>query len=110
MNRGSKYNPYQCPECGYKSTRRANMKVHLARAHGLVSYLPEQSKRNWLNSQCEAIANQYAEAQLDGDKKEATRLYGNLTRLFYNHQDVLSLEDIRRALDRATKSIEARNR
>jgi len=47
---------------------------------------------------------------LDGDKKEATRLYGSLTRLFYNHQDVLSSDDIRRALERAKKRIEARNR
>jgi len=110
MNRGSKYNPYQCPECGYKSTRKANMKVHLARVHGLAPYLPGQSKRDWLNSQCQAVADQYAEAQLDGDKRRAGHLYNSLTTLFYNHQDVLSLEDIRRALERAKKRLEDRNR
>lgn len=86
------------------------MKAHLERLHGLAPYLPERTKEDWINSQCEVIANRYAEAQLDGDKKEATRLYSSLTRLFYNHKDVLSLEDIRRALERARKRIEARNR
>jgi len=86
------------------------MKVHLARVHGLAPYLPERSKEDWVNSQCQALANQYAEAQLDGDKQRARRLYGSLTALFYNHQDVLSLEDIRRSLERAKKRLKARNR
>ncbi|NQT49001.1 MAG: C2H2-type zinc finger protein [Chloroflexi bacterium] len=109
VNRGSKYNPYQCPECGYKTTRRANLKVHLARVHGLAPYLPEQSKEDWVNSQCRALADQHAEAQLDGDKRRAGRLYGSLTALFYNHQDVLTVGHISRAIERAKKKLETRN-
>jgi hypothetical protein len=110
MNRGSKYNPYQCPECGYKSTRRANMKAHLERLHGLAPDLPGLSQSDWVDGQVQSLANKYAQAQLDGDKQGASRIYGSLTALYYRHQDALSLEDIRRALERAKKRLEARNR
>jgi len=110
MSRGSKYNPYQCPECGYKSTRKANMKAHLERVHGLAPYLPGQSKSDWVNRQCNAIAYQYIQAHLDGDKQRAGHLFNNLQFLLFHHQDILTTGDIRNALNRAEESLTARNR
>lgn len=110
MNRGSKYNPYQCPECGYKSTRRANMKVHLARVHGLAPDLPGPSQSEWVEGQVQSLANKYAQAQLDGDKQGASRIYGSLTALYYRHQDILTTEHISRALEGGRRRLEDRNR
>jgi len=86
------------------------MKAHLERVHGLAPYLPGQSKSGWVNSQCEVIANRYAEAQLDGDKQRAGHLFNNLQVLLFHHQDILTTGDIRNALQRAEKRLEARNR
>lgn len=110
MNRGSKYNPYQCPECGYKSTRRANMKIHLARVHGLAPDLPGLSQRDWVDGQVQSLANKYAQAQLDGDKQRASRIYDSLTSLYYRHQDILTLGHISRALEGGRRRLEDRNK
>jgi len=52
------------------------------------------------------------EAQLDGDKQRNRHMYiyGSLTTLFYNHQDILTIEHISRALEQAVKRLEDRNR
>ncbi|MCK4368744.1 MAG: C2H2-type zinc finger protein [Dehalococcoidales bacterium] len=105
MNRGSKYNPYQCPECSYKTTRKANMKVHLARMHGLAPDLPGLSQEDWLDRQVQSLANKYVQVKSDGDEREASRIYSSLTALYYRHRDVLTLEHISRALERAKKRL-----
>jgi hypothetical protein len=33
MHRASKYNPYICDHCGYRTTRYSNMITHLERVH-----------------------------------------------------------------------------
>jgi len=110
MNRGSKYNPYQCPECGYKSTRRSNMKIHLARVHGLAPDLPGPSQRDWVEEQVRSLANKYAQAQLEGDKQSANHIYSSLTALYYRHQGILSLGHISRVLESARRRLEERNK
>jgi len=110
VKRGSRYNPYQCPECGYKSTRRANMKIHLARVHGLAPDLPGPSQRDWVEGQVRSLANKYAQAQLEGDKQGANRIYDNLTSLYYRHQDILTLGHISGALERGRRRLEDRNK
>jgi len=110
VERGSKYNPYQCPECGYKSTRRANMKIHLAKVHGLAPDLPGPSQRDWVEGQVRSLANKYAQAQLEGDKQGANRIYDNLTSLYYRHQDILTLGHISRALEGGRRRLGERNK
>ena len=110
VERGSKYNPYQCPECGYKSTRRANMKTHLARVHGLAPDLPGPSQRDWVEGQVRSLANKYVQAQLDGDKQEADHIYTRLSTLFYNHQDILTLGHISRAIKEGRRRLKGRNK
>ena len=86
------------------------MKVHLARIHGLAPDLPGLSQRDWVDRQVQSLANKYAQAQLDGDKQGASRIYGSLTALYYRHQDILTLGHISRALERGRRRFEDRNR
>ena len=94
MKRGSKYNPYQCPECGYKTTRRWNMKIHLERTHGLAPFLPEQSREEWVYAQLHTLARQYAEAELAGEKKRQHRLWNSLLSLYACHRGLFPVEHI----------------
>jgi len=94
MERGSKYNPYQCPECGYKTTRRWNMKIHLERTHGLAPFLAEQSRKDWVYAQLHTLARQYAEAELTGDKGRCHKLWNSLISLYSYHQGLFPIEHI----------------
>jgi hypothetical protein len=86
------------------------MKIHLARVHGLAPDLPGPSQRAWVDGQVQSLANKYAQAQLDGDKQGASRIYGSLTSLYYRHQDILTLGHIRRVLEGARRRLEDRNK
>jgi len=86
------------------------MKIHLARVHGLAPDLPGPSQRNWVEGQVRSLANKYAQAQLDGDKQGASRIYGSLTALYYRHQDILTLGHISGALERGRRRLEDRNK
>lgn len=94
MRRASKYNPYQCPECGYKATRKWNMEVHLQRVHGLVPFLPEQSKEDWVYAQLHTLARQYAEAELAGDEEKRNHLWNSLISLYGYHRGLFPIEHI----------------
>ena len=94
MRRGSKYNPYQCPECGYKTTRKWNMEVHLERVHGLAPFLPERSKEDWVYAQLHTLAGQYAEAELAGDKERCQHLWSSLISLYAYHRGLFPIEHI----------------
>ncbi len=94
MERGSKYNPYQCPECGYKTTRKWNMKVHLERVHGLMPFLPEQSREDWVYAQLHTLARQYAEAELAGDRERYHQLWNSLISLYAYHRGLFPVEHI----------------
>jgi len=94
MGRASKYNPYQCPECGYKTTRKWNMKVHLGKVHGLAPFLPEQSKEDWVYAQLHTLASQHAEAELAGDKEKSDRRWKSLISLYGYHRGLFSIERI----------------
>jgi len=86
------------------------MKTHLARVHGLAPDLPGLSQSAWVDEQVRSLANKYAQAQLDGNEQEASRIFGSLTALYYRHQDILTLGHISRVLERAKKRLEDRNR
>ena len=92
MRRGSKYNPYQCPECSYKTTRKWNMKVHLEKVHGLMPFLPEQSREEWVYAQLHTLARQCAQAELAGDKEKRHRLWDNLISLYAYHRGLFPIE------------------
>lgn len=94
MERGSKYNPYECPECGYRTTRKSNMKVHLERTHGLAPFLPEQSKKQWVYAQLHTLARRCAEAELAGDKEKRHRLWNSLMSLHSYHRGLFPIERI----------------
>jgi hypothetical protein len=86
------------------------MKIHLTRVHGLAPDLLGLSQREWVGSQIQSLANQYAQAKLDGDKQRANHIYESLTALYYRHKDLLTLGDISRALERGQRRLEDRNR
>jgi len=86
------------------------MKAHLARVHGLVSDLPGPSQREWVHGQVQSLADKYAQAKLDGDDQEASRIYGRLTKLYYNHQDILTLDSISRALKERRRRLEGHSK
>ena len=94
MARGSRYNPYQCPECAYKTTRKWNMKVHLQRTHGLAPFLPERSKEDWVYAQLGTLAKEYAEAESAGDTKTKERLWDGLLSLYGYHRGMFPIEHI----------------
>jgi hypothetical protein len=91
MERSSKYNPYECPECGHKSTRKWNMKVHLERAHGLAPFLPERSTKEWVYAQLYNLTRQYAEAEVAGDKERCRRLWNSLISLYGYHRGLFHI-------------------
>lgn len=86
------------------------MKIHLARVHGLAPDLPGPSQRDWVDGQVRSLANKYAQAQLDGDKQRANRIFGSLTALYYRHQDILTLGHISRAIKGGRRRLEDRNK
>lgn len=106
MTRGSKYNPYECPECGYKTSRKWNMKVHLERTHGLPPFLPEQSKKAWVWSQLRTLSRQYAEAELAGNKEKRHRLWNSLLSLRSYHKDIFSLDTMLDVIDEEKRELE----
>ena len=85
------------------------MKINLARVHGLAPDLPGLSQRDWVDGQVQSLANKYAQAQLDGDKQRASRIYDSLTSLYYRHQDILTLGHISRALEGGRRRLEGHN-
>jgi hypothetical protein len=102
MERGSKYNPYQCPECGYRTTRKWNMGLHLQRAHGLVPMLPERSLKDWVFAQLHTLARRFAEAELAGDaeaelagdKERRDQTWWSLLSLYRYHSGLFPIEYI----------------
>ena len=81
MERGSKHNPYRCPQCDYLSSRKYNLAVHMERVHGLnlPSYL-YKSQKDWVWAQRAVLQRAYVEkAETEREKPEAwTRLYNFL--------------------------------
>lgn len=108
MKRGSKYNPYQCPECGYKTTRKWNMEVHLERVHGLAPFLPERSKEDWVYAQLHTLARQCAEAELAGDKERRDRRWNSLISLYGYHRGVFPIERIVEVIADERRQLEKR--
>jgi len=108
MKRSSKYNPYECPECGYKSTRKWNMKVHLERVHGLAPFLPERSKRDWVFAQLHTLARQCAEADLGGDKDRQKHHWQSLVSLYRYHQGLFPVEHIVEVIAEKRRELEKR--
>lgn len=108
MRRGSKYNPYQCPECGYETPRKWNMKVHLERVHGLAPFLPEQSRKKWVYAQLQTLARQYAEAELAGDRERRDRLWNSLISLYNYHRGLFPIECIPQAIAEERHQLERR--
>lgn len=94
MRRSSKNNPYKCPECGYVSTRKWNMEVHIEKVHGLARFLPERSQKDWVFAQLHALAKQYAEAELAGDKDRREHYWQSLISLYGYHRDLFPIESI----------------
>jgi hypothetical protein len=86
------------------------MKIHLARIHGLAPDLPGLSQKEWVDRQVQSLANKYAQAKLDEDKQETNHIYKSLTVLYYRHKDIITLEDIARALERGQRRFEDRTR
>lgn len=108
MERSSKYNPYECPECGYKSTRKWNMNVHLERVHGLAPFLPEQSKKDWVFAQLHILAKRFAEAELAGDKDRREHHWQSLISLWGYHRGLFPIEHIVEVIAEKRQELEQR--
>ena len=108
MERSSKYNPYECPDCGYKSTRKWNMNVHLERVHGLAPFLPEQSKKDWVFAQLYTLAQRYAEAELAGDKDRQEHNWQSLISLWGYHRGLFPIDLIVDAIYEKKQELEER--
>jgi hypothetical protein len=108
MRRISKYNPYQCPECGYKTTRRWNVEAHMERVHGLARFLPEWSKEDWVFAQLHTLAGQCAEAELKGDKDRRDRLWQSLISLYGYHRGLFPVESIVDVIAEKRRELEKR--
>ncbi len=108
MERSSKYNPYKCPECGYKSTRKWNMNVHLERVHGLAPFLPEQSKKDWVFAQLHTLAKRFAEAELAGDKDMREHHWQSLLSLYGYHRGLFPIETINDVIAEKRRELEKR--
>lgn len=82
MKRGSRHNPYECPECTHVSTRKYNLGVHMKRVHGLsLPYHLYTSQKVWAWAQRRAFERAYIEAETESEKKKAQlRLYNFLIR------------------------------
>jgi hypothetical protein len=106
MERSSKYNPYECPECGYKSTRKWNMTVHLERVHGLAPFLPERSKKDWVFAQLHTLAQRFAEAKLAGDKDRQEHHFQSLISLWSYHRGLFPIEYISQVAFEKTEELE----
>jgi len=106
--RASKYNPYECPVCGYKTTRKWNLTVHLERVHGLAPFLPEQSKKDWVYAQLHTLARQHAEAELAGNKEKRDRLWSSLISLYRYHEGLFPIEYIVDVIDEEKRQLEKR--
>ena len=94
MKRSSKNNPYQCPECGYKSTHWWNVETHMERVHGLARFLPERSKKDWVLAQLHTLARLYADAELKADEDRCKHLWQSLLSLYRYHQGLFPIESI----------------
>lgn len=108
--RSSKHNPYQCPECGYKSTRKWNMKVHLERVHGLAPFLPERSEKDWVYAQLHILARQCAEAELAGDKVKRDRRWNSLIALYRYHRGLFPIYRIVELIAEERRDLERRSK
>ena len=86
------------------------MKVHLQRVHGLVPFLPEQSKEDWVYAQLHILARQYAEAELAGDKDRRNRLWNSLLSLYRYHRGLFPTEHIVEVIDEKKRALERRIR
>lgn len=103
MQRGSKYNPYECPECDYKTTRKGNLKIHLERVHGLAPFLPERSKEDWVYAQLHTLAKEYVEAEARGDKEAVQHIWGSLISLYTYHRGLFPIDYIVEAIAKERK-------
>ncbi|MBA7656473.1 hypothetical protein ES703_64399 [subsurface metagenome] len=104
--RGSKHNPYECPECGYKTTRKGNLKIHLERVHGLFPFLPERSKKDWVYAQLSALTKKYVKAEMRGDKEAVHDIWDSLISLYSYHRGLFSIEYILEAIAEQRKGLE----
>lgn len=108
--RGSKNNPYICPECGHRTTRHGNLKIHLERTHGLLPFLPRQSKEEWVWSQFYLLAQKCAGARLAGDEDKSKHLWNSLIGLYRYHKDIIKdIGLIPDTVDRYLKDMEKKN-
>lgn len=109
MGRGSKYNPYECPDCGYKTTRKWNLKVHIEHAHGYLPFLPEElSKKEWVWAQLHGLAKEYVKADLEGDNEKAERRWRSLISLYTYHRDLISIGVIPQIIDMHERELKPR--
>ena len=108
MKRGSKYSPYECPECGYRTSRKWNMKVHLERIHGLIPFLPEQSKKHWVYAQLHTLAKQYVDAELAGEKEKVHRLWDSMLSLYGYHRGLFPIEYVHQVIVEHRKELKRR--
>lgn len=70
------------------------MKVHLERTHGLAPFLPDQSKEDWVYAQLYTLAEEYAKAEMAGDKEKTHRVWNSLISLFTYHRGLFPIERI----------------
>lgn len=92
--RHSKVNPYQCPQCDYKSSRKWNMKLHLSRVHGLAPFLPEHSRSDWVFAQLHDMAKKYAEADIAGNKELREKAWRSMVALYGYNRGMFPIERI----------------
>ena len=71
MQRGSKHNTYECPECSYKSSRKYNLSIHMGRVHDLsLSPYLFVSQKDWVWAQRRVLERHYVEAENEQQERE----------------------------------------
>lgn len=106
--RKSKNNPYECPECGYKSTRRWNIETHMERVHGLARFLPERSQKDWVIAQLHSLATRCAEAELAGDNDKREQYWQSLISLYGYHRGIFHIGHIVEVIAEKRRELEKR--
>jgi hypothetical protein len=105
MERKSKNNPYECPECGHKTTRRWNMKIHLEKVHGYVPFLPERTVEEWVYEQLHTLARRFVEAELANEIGKKDSIWQSMLSLYRYHRDLFPITHIMDVIKEVRQSL-----
>lgn len=105
MTKASKSNPYQCPECVYKTSRKSSIKRHIEGVHHLKPIIPGPDKNEWIFTQLKHCAESLVRAERDGDKEKAQQDWDSMIGIWKNHQDIMTEKKLFEYKERARQEL-----